>query len=83
MTALLEIRGLVKVYRLRTGLTSRLGLAADAVSFDIERGKTLALVGESGSVRRRLPVACSGSRSRAGEVVVLDGEPITGLKAPS
>ena len=83
MTALLEIRGLVKVYRLRTGLTSRVGLfAADAVSFDIERGKTLALVGESGSGKTTVARCVLRLEEPTAGEVVLDGEPITGLKAP-
>jgi oligopeptide transport system ATP-binding protein len=52
---LLEVRGLTKHYPLKQGLVAKLRKqpapvvrAVDGVDFSIERGKTLALVGESG-----------------------------------
>lgn len=52
---LLEVRGLVKHFPLKQGLVAKLSKrpeiavrAVDGVDFAIERGKTLALVGESG-----------------------------------
>ncbi len=51
MTPLLEVRGLSKSFPLRTGLFGRERgsvKAVDGISFEIERGETLALVGESG-----------------------------------
>ncbi len=48
--AVVEVRGLVKEYSIRTGgLRQERFRAVDDVSFEIPRGKTLALVGESGS----------------------------------
>jgi oligopeptide transport system ATP-binding protein len=83
VTALLETSELVKVYRLRTGLRSRVRLfAADAVSFQIERGKTLALVGESGSGKTTVARCVLRLEEPTAGEVVLDGRPITGLPAP-
>src|SRR3954451_1588822 len=52
---LLQVRGLVKHFPIKQGIFSRMrGMpasairAVDGVDFTIERGKTLALVGESG-----------------------------------
>jgi oligopeptide/dipeptide ABC transporter ATP-binding protein len=83
MTALLETSGLVKVYRLKTGLRSRVRLfAADEVSFAIEPGKTLALVGESGSGKTTVARCVLRLEEPTAGEVVLDGRPITGLGAP-
>jgi oligopeptide/dipeptide ABC transporter ATP-binding protein len=51
VTAILEVRGLVKHFPIRKGLLRRVVgqvRAVDGVSFTIEKGETLALVGESG-----------------------------------
>ncbi|MBA4370119.1 MAG: peptide ABC transporter ATP-binding protein [Coriobacteriaceae bacterium] len=51
MTALLEVRDLVKHFEVRQGVFSRKTgdvKAVDGVSFAVEEGKTLGLVGESG-----------------------------------
>ena len=51
MTAILEVQGLVKYFPIRKGLLRRVVgkvRAVDGVSFTIEKGETLALVGESG-----------------------------------
>ena len=83
MTALLETADLLKVYPLRTGLTTKARLvAADSVSFEIERGSTLALVGESGSGKTTVARCVLRLEEPTGGRVVLDGQPITGLRAP-
>ena len=80
MTALLETNALRKVYPLRTGLTHRARLvAADDVSFTIERGRTLALVGESGSGKTTVGRCVLRLEEPTGGDVLLDGELITGL----
>ena len=51
MTALLEVRDLTKHYRVRRGLFAKNDSfirAVDVVSFDLHKGETLGLVGESG-----------------------------------
>ncbi len=51
MSKLLEVRDLKKYFNVRTGSFSRASgtvKAVDGVSFSVERGKTLGLVGESG-----------------------------------
>jgi len=51
MTPLLEVRGLKKHFPLYKGVFSRVSgrvYAVDGVSFHIDRGETLGLVGESG-----------------------------------
>ena len=45
----LEMRDIVKEYRLRNGLRSTRLRAVDQVSFVLEPGRTIALVGQSGS----------------------------------
>jgi oligopeptide/dipeptide ABC transporter ATP-binding protein len=83
MTALLETNALRKIYPLRTGLTHRARLvAADDVSFAIERGRTLALVGESGSGKTTVGRCVLRLEEPTDGEVLLDGEAITGLRAP-
>ena len=51
MTPLLEVEGLVKYFPIRKGFLRRVVgqvRAVDGVSFSIQTGETLALVGESG-----------------------------------
>ena len=91
MTALVEVKGLSKVFdvsapwlnRVVEGKPRQFVHAVDGVSFEIERGKTLALVGESGcgkSTVARLLVGLYGPT--AGEVR-FDGEDTAAvLKSP-
>jgi oligopeptide transport system ATP-binding protein len=80
---LLDVRGLVKHYPLKQGLFDRLGKrpalsvrAVDGVDFTIARGKTLALVGESGCGKTTTGrCVLFLQRPTAGEIR-FEGEPI-------
>jgi peptide/nickel transport system ATP-binding protein/oligopeptide transport system ATP-binding protein len=81
-TPVLEVRDLRKYFPIRTGLTSRLAAkvhAVDGISFDLQHGETLGLVGESGCGKStagktalKLVEPTSGS-------IKLEGRDITGL----
>jgi oligopeptide/dipeptide ABC transporter ATP-binding protein len=78
--ALLEVSGLRKVYRLRTGRRERANLiATDDVSIAVERGETLALVGESGSGKTTVGRCVLRLEEPTAGVVTLDGSEVTGL----
>ncbi len=83
---LLEAVGLEKHYPIRRGLFGRDGgavRAVDGVSFRIERGETLALVGESGcgkSTTARLVLRLIEPTAGA---VRFEGHDITGLSGPA
>jgi oligopeptide transport system ATP-binding protein len=80
--ALLEVSGLRKVYKLRTGVRSRAELvAADDFTISIERGQTLALVGESGSGKTTVGRCVLRLEEPTVGDVTLDGRPVTGLPA--
>jgi peptide/nickel transport system ATP-binding protein len=52
LTPLVEVQGVVKYFPIRQGLVNRVVAtvhAVEQVTFDIQRGETLGLVGESGS----------------------------------
>jgi peptide/nickel transport system ATP-binding protein len=72
----LEARGLIKDYRLRHGLRTSTLRAADDVSFVLDHGRTVALVGQSGSGKSTIAkLLLQVERPTAGEIL-LDGEPI-------
>jgi oligopeptide/dipeptide ABC transporter ATP-binding protein len=78
--ALLEVSGLRKVYKLRTGVRTRAELvAADDFTISIERGQTLALVGESGSGKTTVGRCVLRLEEPTVGDVTLDGQPVTGL----
>jgi oligopeptide/dipeptide ABC transporter ATP-binding protein len=80
--ALLEVGGLRKVYRLRTGVRARADLvAADDVTISIDRGETLALVGESGSGKTTVGRCVLRLEEPTGGTVTIDGQAVTG-RAP-
>ena len=72
----LEARGLVKDYRLRDGMRSKRLRAVDDVSFTLEPGRTVALVGQSGSGKSTIAkLLLQLERPSAGEIR-LDGSPV-------
>ena len=84
MTGLLEVRNLKKYFPVRGGVLRRVVAqvrAVDDVSFSIGRGRTLGLVGESGCGKSTLGRAVLRLHEPTAGEVVLDGRPVTGLKA--
>jgi oligopeptide/dipeptide ABC transporter ATP-binding protein len=84
MTPLLEVRGLKKHFPLYKGVFSRVSgqvYAVDGVSFHIDRGETLGLVGESGcgksTVGRTLLKLLEPTEGQ----ILVNGEDITALNA--
>lgn len=83
MTALLEVRDLERHFpvprmdRLRTG--AKAVRALDGVSFAVERGETVGIVGESGCGKSTLARTLVGLDKPTGGTVAFDGVDITGL----
>ncbi len=80
MTALLEIRNLQKHFPVRGGFLRRVVAqvkAVDGVSFKLEFGKTLGLVGESGCGKSTLGRAILQLQKPTGGQVILEGEDLT------
>ena len=81
---LLEVRNVVRDYRLpRTRLFEKPGhhRAVDHVSFTLNRGERLGLVGESGCGKSTLTRAILGLKEVQGGQILLDGQPVfTGHK---
>lgn len=82
--ALLEVKNVIRDYRLpRKTLFGTPGhfRAVDDVSFTIQRGERLGLVGESGCGKSTLTRALLGLEQVQGGSIALDGEPVfTGTK---
>ena len=80
---LLEVNDLQVHFPFRRGswLNPERGLirAVDGISFTVERGQTLGLVGESGCGKSTTARACLNLVRPTGGDVYLDGEPIAGL----
>jgi peptide/nickel transport system ATP-binding protein len=72
--ALLNVRSLRAEHRSRLGLT----VAADDVSFTLERGACVALVGESGSGKTTIARCVAGLHVPAAGSIELGGEPLAG-----
>ena len=69
----LELRDVVKEYKLRDGLHTRKLRAVDQVSFRLEPGRTIALVGQSGSGKSTIAkLLMQLERPTAGEILVND-----------
>ncbi len=82
MTALLEVSDLKKYFPVRGGLLRRVVAqvkAVDGVSFTLETGKTLGLVGESGCGKSTLGRVILQLQKPTGGKVVLAGEELTSL----
>jgi oligopeptide/dipeptide ABC transporter ATP-binding protein len=80
VTALLEIRDLQKHFPVRGGFLRRVVAqvkAVDGVSFTLEFGKTLGLVGESGCGKSTLGRAILQLQKPTGGQVILEGEDLT------
>ena len=82
MTTLLEVRNLQKHFPVRGGLLRRVVAhvrAVDGVSFTLETGRTLGLVGESGCGKSTLGRAILQLQRPTGGEVILEGKELTTL----
>jgi len=80
---LLEVRQLKKHYPIRQALTSRVSgkiYAVDGISFEIRRGETLGLVGESGCGKSTAGKTVLRLMEPTGGTIRLDGRDITHLR---
>lgn len=73
----LEARNLVKEYTLRNGLHTSTLRAVDDVSFRLVPGKTIALVGQSGSGKSTIAKLLLQLESPTSGEILLDGEPVS------
>ncbi|EDZ46267.1 peptide/opine/nickel uptake family ABC transporter, ATP-binding protein [Rhodobacterales bacterium Y4I] len=83
---LLEVKGAVRDYRTpRKSLFAKPGRfrAVKDVSFTLNRGERLGLVGESGCGKSTLTRAILGLEPLQGGEILLDGEPVTAQLAPA
>ncbi|HTZ80404.1 MAG TPA: dipeptide ABC transporter ATP-binding protein [Stellaceae bacterium] len=84
MTApVLEVRDLRKYFPIRGGLTARLAAkvhAVDGISFDLHRGETLGLVGESGCGKSTAGKAVLKLIEPTSGTIKLEGRDITRLR---
>ena len=79
---LLEVRNLRKHFPIREGILQRVRShvrAVDGVSFSIERGGTLGLVGESGCGKTTCGRCVTGIHDPTDGEIEFDGQPTTGL----
>jgi peptide/nickel transport system ATP-binding protein len=79
---LLTVRGLTKHYPITEGLLNReVGRvhAVDGASFELERGETLGVVGESGCGKSTVASMLVGLESPTGGELYFEGEDVTGF----
>ncbi|MGO8671710.1 MAG: ABC transporter ATP-binding protein [Capsulimonadaceae bacterium] len=82
--ALLVVRSLSKLFPVRGGLFRRTyKTAVDNVSFEIERGQTLALVGESGSGKSTVGLMLLDLLAPSSGEIIYDGQPFSARKGAS
>lgn len=75
--SLLQVRGLCKTYQNRTGLFRRRAVEAiKPLSFDLEVGQTLAIVGEAGSGKSTLARILAGMIEPSGGEIAIEGQPM-------
>ncbi|MEV6302299.1 ATP-binding cassette domain-containing protein [Actinoplanes sp. NPDC051861] len=72
----LEVRGLVKDYRLRSGLRTTKLRAVDDVSFTLDHSRTVALVGQSGSGKSTIAKLLLQLEQPSSGDILLDGKPV-------
>lgn len=82
MTTVLEVRDLVKEYPVRSGVLRRVTgsvKAVNGVSFSLERGRTLGLVGETGCGKSTVGRCLVNLITPTSGSVLLEGRDVTGL----
>ncbi|GAA3384840.1 ATP-binding cassette domain-containing protein [Cryptosporangium minutisporangium] len=75
---ILDVQGLRKVFRSRSGLRHEEFLAVDDVSFTVPAGGSLAIVGESGSGKTTCARIVAGLATATSGTVRLDGQSVAG-----
>jgi oligopeptide transport system ATP-binding protein len=79
MSSLLELRDLVVHFKVIKGNRSCLVRAVDGVSFTVDRGETLGLVGESGCGKTTVGRAIAGFNEVKSGKIIFDGTELTPL----
>ena len=81
---MLDVRHLVKQFPKRGGMFGKREVftAVDDVSFQVNRGTTLALVGESGSGKSTVGMMLLGLLETTSGDVLYEGRPVIGLRGP-
>ena len=79
----LEVRNVVKKYHLRGGLRGTTLTAVDDVSFTLEPGKTIALVGQSGSGKSTIAKMLMRLERPTSGQILFDGRPLWRRRARS